>query len=306
VFVVIECSLNLTYGGQFRPSHGTGGSCMWAYRMQAFQGAEVPDSDDGRFLLSLLPERAASDAYVASGGDQWVSIARAVRHQGMDDWAFDDLCRRAAFHAIAGDPLTFLRYSLNLSAHHLLRVREGGMSLSPVAESRRAEAITLSPSDGNTGINRTSADWALPYRTAAASVELANSVRKRAEQRAPFAGSGVWSVMAYWKTKPIVFAGCDILTRIGNLWPGFAILLCPWLGLDRRTCCILMAMYIVESVCLSFITVTDRRYQSVWMVCDTALAAALPFCALAWLSGVVRNRWTRANGIRKGSFATSE
>ena len=65
VFVVIECSLNLTCGGQFRPSHGTGGSCMWAYRMQAFQGAEVPNSDDGRFLLKLLPERPPSDAYVA-------------------------------------------------------------------------------------------------------------------------------------------------------------------------------------------------------------------------------------------------
>ena len=278
---------------------------MWAYRMQAFQGAEVPDSGEGRFLLSLIPERAASDAYVANGGDQWVAVARAVRHQGMDDWAFDDLCQRAACSAVSGDPLTFLRYSLELSAHHLLRVRERGMSLSPVAESLRRQVITFSPSDGNTGINRTSADWALPYRTAEASAAFAMRVRERAQRRAPFAGSGVWSAMAYWKTKPVLVAACDILTRIGSLWPGFAILLCPWLGLNRRTCWILLAMYVVESVCLSFITVTDQRYQSVWMVCDTALAAALPVCALAWLSAVVRNRWTRANGIRKGSLATS-
>ena len=304
-FVIFECSLNLTCGGQFRPSHGTGGSCMWAYRMQAFQGAEVPDSDEGRFLLSLIRERAASDAYVASGGDQWVSIARAVRHQGMDAWAFDDLCRRVAMDAVDADRLSFLGNSLELSAYHLLRMREPGMSISPVSESRRAGVITFSPSDRNTGINRTSAHWALPYRTAAASVDLANRVRKRAEQRAPFAGSGVWSAMAYWKTKPIVITACDMLTRIGSLWPGFALLLCPWLGLNRRTCFILAAMYIVEAACLSIITVTDQRYQSVWMVCDTALAAALPVCALAWLSGLVRNRLARAIGIRKGSFATS-
>ncbi|MCH8149990.1 MAG: glycosyltransferase family 39 protein, partial [Planctomycetes bacterium] len=55
-FVMFECSLNRIYGGQFRPSHGTGGSCMWAYRMQAFQGAAVPESDEVRFLLALLPE----------------------------------------------------------------------------------------------------------------------------------------------------------------------------------------------------------------------------------------------------------
>ena len=279
---------------------------MWAYRMQAFQDAEVPVSDEGRFLLTLLPERTPADAYVASGGDQWVAVARAIRHQGMDDWAFDGLCRRAAFHAVTGDPLTFLRYSLGLSAHHLLRVREGGMSLSPVAESRRAEVITFSPSDDKTGINRTSADWALPYRNAAESAAFAQSVRERAGRRAPFAGSGAWSAIAYWKTKPIVIAACDMLARIGNLWPGFAILLCPFLGLNRRTCWVLMVMYIAESLCLSIITVTDQRYQSVWMFCDTALAAALPVCALAWLSGVVRNRWARAYGMRNSPLPTLE
>lgn len=278
---------------------------MWAYRMQAFQGAEVPDSDEGRFLLSLIPERAASDAYAANGGDQWVSIARAVRHQGMDAWAFDDLCRRVAIDAVNADRLSFLGNSLQLSVYHLLRMREPGMSISPVSESRRAGVITFSPSDRNTGINRTSAYWALPYRTAAASVDLANRVRERAEQRAPFAGSGVWSAMAYWKTKPIVITACEMLTRIGSLWPGFALLLCPWLGLNRRTCCILAAMYVAEAVCLSIMTVTDHRYQSVWMVCDSALAAALPVGALAWLSGVVRSRWTRAAGIRKGALAAS-
>ncbi|MCH8150646.1 MAG: hypothetical protein IH987_22185, partial [Planctomycetes bacterium] len=249
--------------------------------------------------------RTPADAYVANGGDQWVSVARAVRHQGMDDWAFDSLCRRAAVDAVAGDPLTFLRYSLELSAHHLLRMREGGMSLAPLAESRRAEVITFLPSDDNSSINRTSADWALPYRTAAESKAFARRVRERAERRAPFVGSGVWSAIAYWKTNSIVVAGCDMLTRIGSLWPGFAILLCPFLGLNRRTCWILLAMYVVESVCLSFITVTDQRYQAVWMVSDTVLAAALPFCALAWLSGVVRKRWTRVYGTRKSPLPTS-
>lgn len=98
--VLLECSLNHVCAGRFRPSNGTDGSCMWAFRMRAFQGAGIPDSVDGDRLSDLLPERGRDQASVGNYQDQWVSRYRAIREEGWDDWDFDDLCRRVAIASI--------------------------------------------------------------------------------------------------------------------------------------------------------------------------------------------------------------
>lgn len=290
--VGVECSLNYTFAGQFRLSNGTAGAAMLTQRMRAFQGAEMPNTKEGERLAKLLPERGAEDIFVGSVRDQWVARYRAVKTEGWSGWEFDDLCRRVAVQSIRSEPMAFIRTSAGLALRHLLR-DGGGMSHSPLPKSTRRGFI-LHPAAPTVaeGEENWDAYWSLPHLPLDESIQLVDRIKTEASTRAPleFDGSGVWSALRYWKSKPTVTSALNALNRLGGLWPGFALLLCGFLRLNRTTCLVLAAMYVTEAVLLSAVTVTDTRYQSVWLVTDTTLAAALPVALLAEVARQLRAR----------------
>lgn len=175
------------------------------------------------------------------------------------------------------------------------------MGVSTVPESSREERLRhpTQPATDESAILRY-AYWHLPHLELDRSRELAARTSAAARQRAPFGVTGLWSAVRYWKTKPIVISVLDFLTRLGNLWPGFALLLCPWLRLNRATCYVLAAMYVADAVLLSGVTVTEPRYHAVWMVADTTLAAAVPTVILAGLFQRVRSFRRRAEQVSCG------
>ncbi len=293
--VVFECSLNFVFAGQFRTSNGTAGSCLWSHRMRVFQGADFPDNAEANQLRGLLPERSTDDAYTANYSDQWVALYRAVHDEGWEDWEFDDLCRRTAWASIRTAPGAFASYSLKLSVWHLLR-RGDGIRLSPVPESRR-RGLVLHPFAPNTDEDAGywNAYWSVPHLAREESTQLIDRMKAAAAQRAPFAGTGVWSALRYWKTKPVVVTSLNALTWLADLWPGFALLLCGFVGLNRVTCCVLAAAYVAEAMLLGTMTITNTRYQTVWVVTDTTLAAALPTVVLA---GLASRAWARVRSMR--------
>ncbi|MFQ5589850.1 MAG: hypothetical protein ACE5HE_01690 [Phycisphaerae bacterium] len=289
-FFLLECSLNLMFSGQFRASTGTGGSCLWAHRMRVFQGAGFPETADGVALRSLLPERSEEEAYTANCSDQWVAFYRAVHDNRWSEWAFDETCLRTAFAAIRAAPTPFALYSTKLALWHLFRHGDG-MELSPVPETHRAGLLLHPYADArlpNPDPLAWNAYWSVPHLSRDESVRLIERTKTEAARRAPFAGTGIWSALRYWKTLPVVVAVVDVMTRCGDLWPGFALLLCGFLGLNRATCYTLAAAYIAEAILLGAMTITNSRYQTVWVVFDTTLAAAVPAGVVAMIAAHLR------------------
>jgi hypothetical protein len=131
--------------------------------------------------------------------------------------------------------------------------------------------------------------WSVPHLTGEQSTALVTSMNTAAAQRAPFAGTGIWSALRYWKTKATVVTSLAVLTWMGELWPGVALILCGILRLNRRTCYVLAAIYVAEAVLLSATTITNPRYQGVWIMFDTTLAAAPPTVVLLWATAWIRN-----------------
>jgi|GEM_PF-2006185 len=291
--VLLECGLNYQSSGEFRPSTGTNGSCMWSYRLRAHQHAETPDTAEGRRLALLLPERSIEDAFVVDPKDQWVAIARAVRTKDLTYREYDDLCRQVAWNSITADPWPFVKHSVVLAGYHLFRLMPP-WTASATSPDQQNKGKT--PSNSRASLDRSGdpfASWSLPYISAKESESRVAEMREEAAERAPFAGSGVWSTLAYWRSKPSVVTPTEALAKVSLLWPGFAIILCPLLGLNRRMCWTLAAIYAAEAVALSLVTVTDNRYQSVWMVTDTVLAAALPAFILTQCVVFVKSTVTR-------------
>lgn len=68
-----------------------------------------------------------------------------------------------------------------------------------------------------------------------------------------------------------------VLRGVAHLWPGFALILCGILGLNRRTCAFLAAAYVLEAILISICCPSESaaiRYQCVWLATDITLAAA--------------------------------
>jgi hypothetical protein len=274
--VLFECSLNYAFAGQPRLSTGTAGQSMWAYRVRAFQGAPPPDTDEADRLAALLPERHPDDAFVGSGWDSWVAFYRAVRQRGWDVWQFDDTCRSAALASIRADPGTFLKYSAALTARHLLRQGEG-FPLTPVPESKRREILLHhdAPTGDNGGARRYRYLWWLPQLPADQATRFFDRLKTRAAERAPFGDHRIFALLRHCKTKPQVVAFLDAALYLAKIWPGFAIILCGLLRLNRTTCVILGLIYFAEASFISTVSVTSERFQFVWLATDTTLAAAL-------------------------------
>ncbi|UCG15679.1 MAG: hypothetical protein JSV19_10335 [Phycisphaerales bacterium] len=297
--ILFECLLNCVCAGRFRISSGAAGATMWAYRGRYFQGTAMPPTADADRILALLPERTVDEAFLCNSMDQWVARYRAVHDAGWEEWEFDRACRRMAVATIRSDPVSFLGCSARLALHHLLR-RGEAFSLSRVPQSKRRAAIAhpaiRSPSEVQT---HWYAYWGLPHLPLEGSMQLVDRLQAEASVRAPFGGSKVWTAFRYWKTKPPMDSLMDASRRLGDLWPGFALLLCGVLGLNRTTCCVLAAAYVLEALLIGFVTVTTERFQFVWLATDTTLAAALPVGVLAWVAQHGRTRWsTRRVGAR--------
>jgi hypothetical protein len=90
--------------------------------------------------------------------------------------------------------------------------------------------------------------------------------------------------------RPVVVAILGGLRRVGSLWPGFALIFCGLLRLNRQTCAFLAAAYVLEAFLVaatSFSALANVRFQYVWLATDTTLAAALVASLLAAAAGLV-------------------
>lgn len=281
--IVIECGLNKAYAGQFRPSNGTVGATL-LLRARHFDGFEMPDTQDSAQALALLPERDRRDAFLADHLDIWVARHRAIHDLGLNEWEYDDLMGRVGTTALASNLPSYLISGLRLTAHHLFR-QSDGLSLSPVPSERRVGPVrhAAAPLD---------ADWdstwfayyGLPHLSSSESNELVNRMNKAAQTRAPVGGSGVWSTLRYWKTKPVAGWSLSAIGWIASLWPGFALIGCYFLGLDRKRCVSLAFVYLLDALFIGFLVPTNTRLQFIWIVCDCALVAGLVIggFAAAW------------------------
>lgn len=270
--MVLECSLNLAYAGQFRPSNSTAGATL-LLRARHFDGLDLPDTQEAAQVLALLPERSREQAYIASHLDVWVARYHAVHDLGMDEWEYDDLMRRVGWDALAGNLRSYVKSSLQMTLCHLFR-QPDGQGLSPVPEDRRTGPLIHPAAPGDVDWDTTwFAYYGLPYMTLTESVGLVDRMKTAAAQRAPVGRAGVWKAFRYWKTKPVAERPLAGLTWLATLWPGVALFGCPLFGLNRKTCSVLAAAYLLDALFIGFLTPTNVRLQFIWIVIDTSLAA---------------------------------
>lgn len=278
---LLECGLNLRYAGRFRPSNGTIGATL-LLRARHFEGFDWPTQVRAEPVLAFLPERHTRDAYVADHLDVWVARYRAIHNHGMTDWTYDDLMRRVGGAMLRENTGAYVRSSLRLAWRHLVR-NPDGQGWSPVHAERRGGPIH--PTVGASSAPRVNLDiddwdnnwfiyYGLPHLPPAEAASLVARTKTAAATRAPFGDSDVWRAFRYWKTKPVAATALSIAAWVGSLWPGFALIGCAWLGLRRRTCVLLAVLYAADALALGFVTPTTARLQFVWIVSDTALAAA--------------------------------
>lgn len=277
--ILLESGLNLMYSDQFRLSNGTVGAAT-LLRARYFEGFELPPTEDADRVYSLLPERSRYDAYVASHLDVWVARYHAIHDQGMSEWEYDELMGRVGQGALSLNASAYLSSSLRLAIAHLLREHDARV-YSPVPEARRFPHLRHPAAT-------TAADWettwfayyGLPHLNQKDSISLVNRMKVAAGMRAPIGDGGIWRAFRYWKTKSFAEWTELVLKRMGSIWPGFALLAFWFIGLNRRTCAMLVAIYFLDAVFLGLLIPTNYRFQFIWFAIDTALAAAL-------LSGVV-------------------
>ncbi|UCE60427.1 MAG: glycosyltransferase family 39 protein [Phycisphaerales bacterium] len=274
VLFLFECSLNLILSGGFRPADGTAGATV-ALRARHFDGMDIPNTGASRWALALLPERTREAAYLCNHIDVWIARHRAIRDRGMTEWEYDGLMARFGWDMIAAEPFKYASSAAKTTLWHLLR-REHGKDLSAVPDARRA-ATLLHPAarSRHEGERYWYAYWGMPHLSLADSIELVDRMRAEAAQRAPFGESRFFAAMRYYAAKPIVVATLNAARWLGSLWPGLAILACGILGIRRRTCFLLAALYVADAVLIGALTPTTPRLQFVWLVPDTTLAAAL-------------------------------
>ena len=279
---LIECSLNRKYSGHFRLSTGSFGM-MLLNRTRQVQGLPLPDTDAGRRCLELLPQHADDGTYWAL--EEWVARYTAVHDNGMDDWAFDALMTRAAVEMIAAHKTEFLKCSLDVFTRQLLRRGDGSSYAHVPPEMRLPTTLHAAAVDDPKATERWYAYWALPHRSLEESLALASRVESGASVRAPFTQNSTWATLRYISRCAPVVDVMGVLRSAGRIWPGFALILCAALGLNRRTCALLAIVYILEAALLSICMPTEfahERFQSVWLVTDTTLAAALLTVGVTW------------------------
>lgn len=272
--VLMECGLNRVNAGQFRPSNGTVGATA-LLRARHFEGFDLPHTPDATRVFALLPERDRENAYIANHLDVWVARYHAIHDQGMDEWEYDRLMGRVGWHALTDNFHAYLTSSTKLALCHLLRCPDGQI-YSPVPEERRGQPVIHPAAETDDDWDTTwFAYWGLPHLPLHDSVGLVDRMKTAAATRAPFGNSTAWKAFRYWKTKPVAKRSLASLHWLGSLWPGFAILGCAFLGLNRRTCLFLGVAYVLDALFIGLLTPTNIRLQFIWIVTDTALVAGL-------------------------------
>ena len=306
--VLVESGLNLAYSDRFRTATG-GLGIMLTTRTCYFQGVALPDTEAARACLALLPERSRDEAYVADKLDGCVARCHAIRDCGMDEWEFNDLMARAGVEMIAGDPKSYLSAGLDVFVRHILR-QKSHPPLERVPSERR-RPIVVHPDAANL---RDSQDhwyayWFLPHRSVAESVDFVSRIRAAAAQRAPFGGSGIGAGLRYGSMVPPVVDALGVLRGLASLWPGFALILCGPLGLNRRTCGFLAAAYMLDALLIAACGSTDvanQRYQCTWLAADTVLAAAILTPAARLAASSIRKRLAGPNASAAGADRTAQ
>ena len=281
--VLFECSLNQQYAGRFTTCTGTLGPTL-LLRMRYFLGLPFSDTDSARRCLALVPERDPQDAYLVNKMDGWVAWYRALHEHGMNDWQLDKLMKQAATEMILANPQTYVRSCASVFVRHLLRqnTRRGERavpSLSLVPPERRKPILVHSAApDNQQSQDYWYAYWSLPQRTLAESRELVAQMRLAADVRAPFGRTGIWAALRYYSMVPPVRDALGVLSGVALVWPGFALIGCGLLGLNRRTCALLAAVYVLDAAIVAATAFSDgdiARFQYVWIATDTTLVAAL-------------------------------
>ena len=274
--VLLECEMNRRGSSQFRTCHGTlGGALMM--RARYMQGSEFPDTPTARACLALLPSRDPQDAYGVHKMDTWVARYNAIRTGGMDEWEFDALVWHGALEIIASDPWPYLWTTCKIAVRHGLRIKLGP----PLAHYAKKQESPI-PLPAGVSIDITdpylrNMFWAVPRHSAAHFNALISRMDAAAKQSAPFVGTEPWTTLRYVMLLPAVRSLLRAVDYVGTIWPGFALIACGILGLNRKTCLLLGAIYIVECIGISAMSATDAaipRFQVVWIVTDATLAAA--------------------------------
>lgn len=290
--IAIECGLNLTHGGQFRPSNGTVGVIL-LLRARHFEGMEMPDLPESAQALAWLPERDPNDAFLANHLDIWVARYRAIHDFGMNEWEYDTLMGRVGTAALASDLSSYLISGLRLTAHHLMRSPDG-LSLSPIPSDRRLDPVRHAASMPDDDWDATwFAYYGLPHLGQDESKALIDRMNTAAQTRAPFGESELWSALRYWKTNPMAARSMQALAWLGSLWPGLALIGCIYLGLNRTCCALLAFAYLLDALFIGFLTPTNTRLQFIWIVCDSALVAGLTVGVATIATAIVRAQLQR-------------
>lgn len=301
---LFECGMNAMSSGRFRPCTGTLG-VMMMWRARSVQGLPFADSASARKCLALLPERDADDAYRLKGIDAWVARHRAINQLGMDEWEVDALFKQTAIEMFAEAPAESVRLGAGMALRLLLRQRVlADYASGPPytsAPPEVANSVIMHPAgvdDPQFG-ERWAAYWALPYRSLSRSLDIFNSMQARAKERAPFGRGGPWDELRYYSRVGPVMDVLNMTRSVASLWPGFALMLCAGLCLNRRTCAFLAAVYVLEAGVIAVCGTDDSsnwRYGTAWLAMDATLAAALVGPVVAIPSDSL-SRWFRRSRL---------
>lgn len=275
--VLFECSLNYANQRQFRTSTGSFG-LMMMMRTRHMQGLPMPQGDSARQALALLPERNSDDAYRASELDAWVARYRAIHDHGLDEWETDALMKETALQIVAEHPIEFLRFSADIFGRHLLR--RDGVQLDPhVPTVHRLPCVPhVAGTDDPDFEWNWWAYWGLPYRSIEDSQRLALNMQAAAEVRAPFAHTEPLPTLRYVSMTPAVKNTARMLGEVASIWPGLALIVLMILGANRVGCVLIVLAYVLDAGLISLCCPSEiaaARYQSIWLVTDTALTGAL-------------------------------
>lgn len=303
--VFIECSLNYASQGAFRTSTGSFG-LMMMMRTRHMQGLPMSHGDAGTRALALLPERASTDAYRASELDAWVARYRAIHDNGFDEWETDALMKAAAMEIVAAHSTEFLRCSAGIFGRQLLR-RDEARHHPLVSPTDRLPCVLhkAGAQDADFEWNWW-AYWGLPHRTIEGSQTLALNMRTAAETRSPLAHTEPLPTLRYLSMTPPALAVTKTLASVASIWPVLALVVLVVLRINRPACAIIALAYVLDAALISLCCPSEiaaARYQGIWLVPDTALAATLITALVhpAWQHGLAR--WTRfAGGGRSENF----
>jgi hypothetical protein len=275
--VALECGLNYATSGRFRASTG-GFGIMLLTRALYFQGSPLADTPASGELLALLPERDRETAFSVNHLDGCVAWCRARRDLKMDECRFNDLAVRAGVETIAADAKAFLKSATVIFVRHVLRQRQGTPLAAVAPDGRKPIIVHDSAPSFEESQNHWYEYWFLPHRSLDASRSLVEKVTAEARERAPFGRGEPWDTLRFLSMHSMTTDALSAVRSVASLWPGFALLLCIPLGLNRRACALLAAVCLLEAVLIATCGSTDmdnERYQHVWIAIDTALTSAL-------------------------------